>query len=92
LKSGATSRSTPWCAVTRPIGSRPASKSAVGYRGLCDALAIAYEESGKTSLHHHLINETELINQVITAKFAGRNRDQRSRGGAIISAAAPSPP
>jgi hypothetical protein len=51
-------------------------QSAVGYRGLCDALAIAYEESGKTPQRHHFINEAKLINQVITGQFAGRNRDQ----------------
>ncbi|QOQ73811.1 KilA-N domain-containing protein [Pseudomonas poae] len=51
-------------------------QSAVGYRGLCDALAIAYEESGKTPQRHHFINEAKLINQVITGEFAGRNRDE----------------
>lgn len=51
-------------------------QSAVGYRGLCDALAIAYEENGKTPQRHHFINEAKLINQVITGQFAGRNRDQ----------------
>jgi len=53
-------------------------QSAVGYRGLCDALAIAYEESGKTPQRHHFINEAKLINQVITGQFAGRNRDELS--------------
>lgn len=53
-------------------------QSAVGYRGLCDALAIAYEESGKTPKRHHFINEARLINQVITGQFAGRNRDELS--------------
>ena len=51
-------------------------QSAVGYRGLCDALAIAYEESGKTPQRHHFINKAKLINQVITGQFAGRDRDQ----------------
>lgn len=51
-------------------------QSAVGYSGLCDALAIAYEENGKTPQRHHFINEAKLINQVITGQFAGRNRDQ----------------
>ena len=51
-------------------------QSAVGYRGLCDALAIAYEEKGKTPQRHHFINEAKLINQVITGEFAGRNRDE----------------
>ncbi|MQA57655.1 KilA-N domain-containing protein [Pseudomonas piscis] len=51
-------------------------QSAVGYRGLCDALAIAYEENGKTPQRHHFINEAKLINQVITGQFAGRNRDE----------------
>lgn len=53
-------------------------QSAVGYRGLCDALAIAYEENGKTPQRHHFINEAKLINQVITGQFAGRNRDELS--------------
>lgn len=53
-------------------------QSAVGYRGLCDALAIAYEESGKTPQRHHFINEAKLINQAITGQFAGRNRDELS--------------
>ena len=53
-------------------------QSAVGYRGLCEALAIAHEESGKTPQRHHFINEAKLINQAITGQFAGRNRDQLS--------------
>ncbi|MEN5198471.1 KilA-N domain-containing protein [Pseudomonas wadenswilerensis] len=53
-------------------------QSAVGYRGLCDALAISYEERGKSPQRHHFINEARLINQVITGQFAGRNRDQLS--------------
>ncbi|MFJ2482357.1 KilA-N domain-containing protein [Pseudomonas sp. NPDC087598] len=52
--------------------------SAVGYRGLCEALAIAHEESGKTPQRHHFINEAKLINQAITGQFAGRNRDELS--------------
>lgn len=51
-------------------------QSAIGYRGLCEALAIAHEESGKTPQRHHFINEAKLINQVITGQFAGRNRDE----------------
>lgn len=51
-------------------------QSAVGYRGLCEALAIAHEENGKTPQRHHFINEAKLINQVITGEFAGRNRDE----------------
>lgn len=53
-------------------------QSAVGYRGLCDALVISCEERGKTPQRHHFINEARLINQVITGQFAGRNRDQLS--------------
>ncbi len=53
-------------------------QSAVGYRGLCEALAIAHEESGKTPQRHHFINEAKLINQVITGQFAGRNRNELS--------------
>lgn len=51
-------------------------QSAVGYRGLCEALATACEEQGRSPGRHHFINEARLINQVITGKFAGRNRDQ----------------
>lgn len=57
---------------------RARQQSAVGYRGLCEALAIAHEESGKTLQRHHFINEAKLINQAITGQFAGRNRDQLS--------------
>ncbi|MDF0729205.1 KilA-N domain-containing protein [Pseudomonas entomophila] len=53
-------------------------QSAVGYRGLCDALAIACEERGKAPQRHHFINEARLINHVITGQFAGRDRDQLS--------------
>lgn len=53
-------------------------QSAVGYRGLCDALAIACEERGTLPQRHHFINEARLINQVITGQFAGRDRDQLS--------------
>lgn len=53
-------------------------QSAIGFRGLCEALAIAHEESGKTPQRHHFINEAKLINQAITGQFAGRNRDQLS--------------
>lgn len=53
-------------------------QSAVGYRGLCDALAIACEERGMSPQRHHFINEARLINQVITGQFAGRDRDQLS--------------
>lgn len=53
-------------------------QSAVGYRGLCDALAVACEERGKSPQRHHFINEARLINQVITGQFAGRDRDQLS--------------
>ncbi|MFT0517691.1 KilA-N domain-containing protein [Pseudomonas faucium] len=53
-------------------------QSAVGYRGLCDALAIACEERGTSPQRHHFINEARLINQVITGQFAGRDRDQLS--------------
>lgn len=57
---------------------RARQQSAVGYRGLCEALAIAHEESGKTPQRHHFINEAKLINQAITGQFAGRNRDELS--------------
>ncbi|MXR31989.1 KilA-N domain-containing protein [Pseudomonas sp. PICF6] len=51
-------------------------QSAIGYRGLCEALAIAHEERGTAPQRHHFINEAKLINQVITGQFAGRNRDE----------------
>lgn len=53
-------------------------QSAIGYRGLCDALAISCEERGKAPQRHHFINEARLINQVITGQFSGRDRDQLS--------------
>ena len=53
-------------------------QSAVGYRGLCDALAVACEERGTSPQRHHFINEARLINQVNTGQFAGRDRDQLS--------------
>lgn len=61
-------------------------QSAVGYRGLCEALAIAHEESGKTPQRHHFINEAKLINQVITGQFAGRNRDELSAHELVLVA------
>lgn len=51
-------------------------QSAVGYRGLCDALSITIAAKGKTPQRHHFMNEARLINEVITGVFTGRNRDQ----------------
>lgn len=51
-------------------------QSAVGYRGLCDALTLSFEASGKKPQRHHFMNEARLINEVITGAFTGRNRDQ----------------
>lgn len=59
-------------------------QSAVRYRGLCDALAIACEERGTSPQCHHFINEARLINQVVTGQFAGRNRDQLSAEGLLL--------
>lgn len=50
-------------------------QSTLGYRALCDALALNYEAQGKTPQRHHFINEARLINEVITGAFKGRNRD-----------------
>lgn len=58
---------------TRAIARRQA---AMGYRSLCDALAITHEAAGKATKPHHFMNEARLINEVITGQFAGRNRDQ----------------
>ncbi|MBI6853390.1 KilA-N domain-containing protein [Pseudomonas cichorii] len=58
---------------TKAIARRQA---AVGYRSLCDALAITHEAIGKSTKPHHFMNEARLINEVITGQFAGRNRDQ----------------
>lgn len=51
-------------------------EASLGYRGLCDALALNCEARGKTPQRHHFINEARLINEVITGTFAGRDRDQ----------------
>lgn len=51
-------------------------EASLGYRGLCDALALSCKAQGKTLQRHHFINEARLINEVITGTFAGRDRDQ----------------
>lgn len=51
-------------------------EASLGYRGLCDALALNCEAQGKTPQRHHFINEARLINEVVTGTFAGRDRDQ----------------
>lgn len=51
-------------------------EASLGYRGLCDALALNCEAQGKRPQRHHFINEARLINEVITGTFAGRDRDQ----------------
>ncbi|PKQ41128.1 DNA-binding protein [Pseudomonas sp. YY-1] len=51
-------------------------EASLGYRGLCDALALNCEAQGKTPQRHHFINEARLINEVITGTFAGRDRDR----------------
>lgn len=53
-------------------------EAAIGYRGMCDALALHCEAQGKTPQRHHFINEARLINEVTTGAFAGRDRDQLS--------------
>jgi hypothetical protein len=59
-------------------------QSAVGYRGLCDALALTFEASGKTPQRHHFMNEARLINEVITGSFTGRNRDQLTEAELVL--------
>lgn len=60
----------PWASARR--------EAALGYRAMCDALALNCEARGKVPQRHHFINEARLINEVITGAFAGRNRDQLS--------------
>ncbi len=60
--------SKPWASARR--------EAAIGYRAMCDALALNCEAQGKTPQRHHFINEARLINEVITGAFTGRNRDQ----------------
>jgi len=60
--------SKPWGSARR--------EAAIGYRAVCDALALNCEAQGKTPQRHHFINEARLINEVITGAFTGRNRDQ----------------
>ena len=62
--------SKPWASARR--------EAAIGYRAVCDAVALNCEAQGKTPQRHHFINEARLINEVITGTFAGRNRDQLS--------------
>lgn len=62
--------SKPWASARR--------EAAIGYRGMCDALALHHEARGKTPQRHHFINEARLVNEVITGAFAGRDRDQLS--------------
>lgn len=64
--------SKPWASARR--------EAAIGHRALCDALALHHEARGKTPKRHHFINESRLINEVITGAFAGRDRDQLSAG------------
>lgn len=72
-----------WCdekidaLVRGEAGSRTIARrqAAVGYRSLCDALSITHESRGKATKPHHFMNEARLINEVITGKFAGRDRD-----------------
>ena len=64
--------SKPWVSARR--------EAAIGYRAVCDALAINCEAQGKTPQRHHFINEARLINEVVAGAFAGRNRDQLSAG------------
>lgn len=76
-----------WCdaqvdaLIRGELGSRSIARrqAAIGYRSLCDALAITYETAGKATKPHHFMNEARLINEVITGNFAGRDRDQLSQ-------------
>ncbi len=52
--------------------------AALGYRAVCDALALNCEARGKTPQRHHFINEARLINEVTTGAFTGRSREQLS--------------
>jgi hypothetical protein len=60
----------PWASARR--------EAALGYRAMCDALALHHEARGKTPQRHHFINEARLINETITGAFAGRSREQLS--------------
>lgn len=60
--------SKPWASARR--------EAAIGHKAVCDAIALNCEAHGKTPQKHHFINESRLINQVITGSFAGRDRDQ----------------
>lgn len=51
-------------------------EAAIGYRALCDALALNCEARGKEPQRHHFINEARLINEVVAGAFAGRDREQ----------------
>lgn len=62
--------SKPWASVRR--------EAAIGHKAVCDAIALNCEAQGKTPQKHHFINESRLINQVVTGSFAGRDRDQLS--------------
>ena len=64
--------SKPWASSRR--------EASIGYRGVCDAIALNCEAQGKTPQRHHFINEARLINEVITGAFTGRNRDLLSTG------------
>ena len=64
--------SKPWASSRR--------EASIGYRGVCDAIALNCEAQGKTPQRHHFINEARLINEVITGAFTGRNRDLLSAG------------
>ena len=59
--------SKPWASARR--------ETSIGYRAVCDTLALNCEAQGKTPQRHHFINEARLINEVITGAFKGRNRD-----------------
>jgi hypothetical protein len=51
-------------------------EASIGHRAVCDAIALTCEAQGKTPQRHHFINESRLINHVITGSFAGRDRDR----------------
>lgn len=68
------------CAASRSPWLSARREAAIGYRAVCDALAINCEAQGKTPQRHHFINEARLINEVGAGAFAGRNRDQLSAG------------
>lgn len=51
-------------------------QAAMGFRSLCEALAITHQAIGKETKPHHYMNEARLINEILTGVFQGRDRSQ----------------